>query len=194
MTRATVVPIVAPPPRPVITGGIPPAVGEMTVGHHLHRPVTVGIRRRRRHAGAMTAGRHRHHLVHAGTTIDATTPAAVMAEIAGTRRPSDIVIVSAATRSRGLLHLVDATSVTVSVLRLVERIGTGTRIVLVIMTAKGTIRGTGIGIADGDEGIHSSRLSTLLVYLVSFVQSIMSSSAFSKFMLHRLAIVRWMAI
>jgi len=162
MTRATAVPVVARPPRPVITGGIPPAVGEMTVGHHLHRPVTVGTRCR--HAGAITAGRHRHYLVLAGTMIDATTAAAVMAEIVASRRPSDIVIVSAATRSRGLLHLVDAMSVTVTVLCFIERIGTG--MVLVITTAEGTIRGTDIGIADGDEGVHSSRLSIFLVRLV----------------------------
>jgi hypothetical protein len=87
--------------------------------------------------------------------IDASTAAVVMTGTVASR-PGDIVSVSAATRFRGL-RLVGATSVIASVLRLVERIGigTGTGIVLVITIAEGTIRGTNIAIAGGDEGIRS---------------------------------------
>jgi len=113
--------------------------------------------------------------------IDVTTAVVVMAETVASR-PGDIVSVSAATRFRGL-RLVGATSVIVSVLRLVERIGigTGTGTVLVITIAEGAIRGTDIGIA-GDEGIRSSEV----IYFscsqwCSFVQD-MSISAFFIFL------------
>jgi hypothetical protein len=183
MTNATAAPVVARRPRPVATGWIPPAAGEMTVGHHLRRPVTVGTRRPY-DASATTVGRHRRrrHPALAGTMIDATTAAVVMAETVASR-PGNIVSVSAATRFRGL-RLVGATSVIVSVLRLVERIGigTGTGIVLVITIAEGTIRGTDIGIAGGDEGIRSFEV----IYFscsqwCSFVQD-MSISACFKFL------------
>lgn len=152
MILVTVTLVVARRPRLVIMGGIRPVVGEMPVGHHLHRPVPVGTRRV---AGAMTA-EHPRRLTLVGTiTIDKTTAAAVMVEIV-VSPPRGIV--GAATRFRGL-HLVGATSVAVRVRvhvhprvrRHVERAyETGT--VLVITTAEEMIHETNTGIAGADAG------------------------------------------
>jgi len=59
------------------TGGILPAVDEMTARRHLHRPVTV---RTRHAADAMIAGPHR-DLALAETTIDASSTEVVKAVI-----------------------------------------------------------------------------------------------------------------
>jgi len=69
MTLVTGARIVVRRPRRVNTGGIPLVAVEMTVGRHLHRPVTVVTRH---DADAMTAGPRR-HLTLANTTIDAPT-------------------------------------------------------------------------------------------------------------------------
>ena len=45
MTLATAAPVIARYRRPVIVGGIRLAVGEMTVGHHLHHAALVGTHR-----------------------------------------------------------------------------------------------------------------------------------------------------
>src|SRR5712691_952482 len=93
---ATAARIVVRRPRPVNTGGIPPAADEMPVGRHLHRLASVGTRHA---ADAMTAGPHR-HLALAETTIDGTTVEVVTAVIVA-RRPPPGGTVAAATRSRG---------------------------------------------------------------------------------------------
>ena len=156
MTLATAAPVVAPRPRPrpVTLGGTPLDVGGTTVGHHPHRPVPAGTRRA---AGEMTAGRHRRlHFALAGTTIGVmimTAGVGMAAEIVGSPRGG---IVDAATRSRGLRLVEDATSVNAnanaSVPHLVERaheIRIGTVLVLVITNAEEMIHGTDTGIAGG---------------------------------------------
>ncbi len=156
MSLATAAPVVAPRPRPrpVTLGGTPLDVGGTTVGHHPHRPVPAGTRRA---AGEMTAGRHRRlHFARAGTTIGVmimTAGVGMAAEIVGSPRGG---IVVAATRSRGLRLVEDATSVNAnaSVPRLVERAHEteiGTVLVLVITNAEEMIHGTDTGIAGGNE-------------------------------------------
>jgi len=129
----------------------------MTVGRHLHRPVTVVTRH---DADAMTAGPRR-HLALADTTIDAPTVEVVTGVIVASHHPPPGGIVGAATRSRGR-HLVR-----VRVLRHAE-ITHGTGTVLVITTAEEMIRGTYTGIAGVDEGVYSLGASTLRVRVVPF--------------------------
>jgi hypothetical protein len=106
-----------------------------------------------------------------GTRIDATTTAVVVGIMAGivARRLGGIV--GGVTRSRGLHHLVGATSVNVSlsVLRPDERVHgieteTGTGSVLVIITAGEMTRGTDTGIADGDSGDERCLFSEWCIY------------------------------
>ena len=162
MTLATAARIVVRRPRPVNTGGIHPAVDEMTVERHLHHLVTVGTR----HGADATIAGRRLHLALAETTIDGMTVEVVTAVIVASRRPLlPGGIVGAATRSRGP-HLVR-----VRVLRHTERThGTGTGTVLVITTAEEMIHGTGTGIAavDEDEDLYSWRVSALRVRVMCF--------------------------
>jgi len=140
MTLATAAPIVVRRPRPVNTGGVPPAADEMTVGHYLHRPVTADSRHV---TDAMIAGRHR-HLALAEPMVEVVTAVFV----ASLTPPGGIV--GAASRSRGR-HLV-------SILRHAERAhGTGT--VLAITTAEDVIHGTDTEIAGVDEDVFSLRVS-----------------------------------
>jgi len=137
---------------PVNTDGIPPGADEMTVGRHLHRPITVVTRHG---VDAMTAGRHL-HLALAETTVEV-----VMGVIVAGHHPPPGGIVGTATRSQGH-HLVR-----VRVLRHAERAHeTGT--VLVIMTAEGMIHGTNTGIAGVDEDVYPLGISTLRVLVVPF--------------------------
>ena len=137
---------------PVNTDGIPPGADEVTVGRHLHHPITVATRHG---ADVMTAGRHL-HLALAETTVEV-----VMGVIVAGHHPPPGGIVGAATRSRGRHH------VRVRVLRHAERThGTGT--VLVITTAEEMIHETGTGIADVDEDVYSLEGSPLRVRVVPF--------------------------
>jgi hypothetical protein len=158
MTLATVALVVACRHRPVIQGGIRPAVGEMTVGRHHHHAALVGTRRA---AGAMTAGRRRRHLALAGMTIDVMRIAAVMVEIVASPPPRGIV--GAATRFRGLHRFLGGvTSASASVRRRVGKAhesgtvtGTGRgRGLLVITIAGEMIHGRNTGIAGADTNVH----------------------------------------
>jgi len=152
MTPTTAALVVAHQHRLVIIAATRrPAVGEMTVEHRLHHFALVGTRLPT--AGVMIAEPHRHHVSLAEMTIDAmTNDAATIAEIVVSPRRA---IVDAATRFRRVhLVLVGVMSVSTSVHRRhVERAvetGTGTALVLVIMTAKEMVRGKGTGIVDAD--------------------------------------------
>jgi len=157
MTLATGARIVVRRPRRVNTGGIPLVADEVTVGRHLHRPVTVVTRH---DADAMTAGPRR-HLAFADTTIDAPTVEVVTGVIAASHHPPLGGIVGAASRYRER-HLIR-----VRVLRNAER-AHGTETVLVITTAEEMIHGTDTGTAGVDEDVYSSGVSTLRVRVVPF--------------------------
>jgi len=149
-TLATANPVVARPPRPVITGGIRLAAGEMTAGHRLHHLAPLETHRA---ANAMTAGRHP-HLALGGAMIDVVTAAAVMAEIV--MSPPHGIIGAVATRFRGVPLVGGATSVNVSVRRRVETTReTGTGTVLVNTTVDEMTHGTNTGIAGADTNDHA---------------------------------------
>jgi len=144
MTLVTAALVVVRRLHPVVPGGIRPAVGEMTVGHHLHlhHPVPVGTRR---YVGATTVGRPL-HLVLAGSMIDVTTTAGVMAGVAMSPLRG---IVAAQSRFRGP-HPVVAMTTTAHVRHRVE---TAPGTVLVTTTAEEMIRGRDIGIAGADANV-----------------------------------------
>jgi len=160
-TLAIAAPVVAHLPLPVITGGILLAAREMTAGHRRHHLVPAETRRA---ADAMTAERHP-HLALGGTTIDVVTAVAVTAEIV-VSHPRGIVG-AVATRFRGVLLVVGATNVnvSVSVRRHVEIThGKGTGTVLVNTTVGEMIHGTDTRIAVADANDHAKvyRVSTFM--------------------------------
>ena len=134
MALTTAARIVAHRPVPVNTGRIHPAADEMTVGRHLHRPVTA---RTRHGADTMIAGRYLHLALAETTTVEVVT--AVL--VASHHLPPPGSIAGAAIRSRGR-HLV-----IVGVLRHAERTH-GTETVLVYTIAEELIHETDTGSRD----------------------------------------------